>query len=94
MTLQSKNKMSSYCVPSEHQSIVDNKIYFKFPLPNGGTRVIWTTAPKDLKKCPRVELNRLVRMFEKMGALTLPTTLRHMKKADILALITPLLSFA
>jgi hypothetical protein len=85
--------MSLYTVPASDQFTADGKEYFKFPLSNVGWRVFWTTAPKDLKRCPRVELNRLVRMFEEKG-LVLPMTLRRIKKADVLALITPLLAFS
>lgn len=85
--------MSLYTVPASDQFTADGKEYFKFPLPNGGLRVLWTTAPKDLTKIPRMELNRLVRMFEEKG-LVLPMTLRRIKKADVLALVTPLLSFS
>jgi len=91
--------MSLYTVPLTDQFTEDGKEYFRFAditvssLPGYRDRVIWTTVPKDLKRCPRVELNRLVRFFEKKG-LVLPETLRRIKKADVLTLIVPLLAFS
>ena len=85
--------MATYTIPRDQQYTVDGKDYFRFPLPNGGNRILWTDAPKDLKKCPRTELNRLVRLFEQRSLVVLPTTLKKIKKADILALINPLILF-
>jgi hypothetical protein len=87
--------MASHTVSKSEQYIVGTEDYFRFPsppAPNGNHRVLWTSAPKNLRKCPRVELNRLTRLLESKG-LALPMTLRYIKKAELLALIEPLLQF-
>lgn len=85
--------MASHTVPKAEQYTVGVEDYFRFSLPNGsGGRVLWTSAPKNLRRCPRVELNRLTRLLEGKG-LVLPQTLRHIKKADLITLIEPLLQF-
>jgi hypothetical protein len=84
--------MASHTVSKSEQYIIGAEDYFRFATPNGGRRVLWTSAPKNLRKCPRVELNRLTRLLESKG-LVLPMTLRYIKKAELLALIEPLLQF-
>ena len=85
--------MATYTIPRDQQYTVEGKDYFRFPHDTRGTRIFWTDVPKDLKKCPRTQLNRLVRLFEKLGLVVLPTTLRNIKKADVLDLINPLILF-
>ena len=87
--------MASHTVSKSEQYIVGAENYFRFPSPNGGRRVLWTSAPKNLRKCPRVELNRLTRLLEAKGLsiVSSPQTLRYIKKAELLTLIEPLLQF-
>ena len=85
--------MTSHTVSKSEQYIVGTEDYFRFSMPNGsGGRILWTSAPKNLRRCPRVELNRLARLLESKG-LVLPQTLRYIKKTELLALIEPLLQF-
>ena len=84
--------MASHTVSKSEQYILGTEDYFRFPTPNGGRRILWTSAPKNLRRCQRLELNRLTRLLESKG-LVLPQTLRYIKKAELLALIEPLLQF-
>jgi hypothetical protein len=85
--------MASHTILKTEQYTVGTEDYFRFSMPNGaGGRILWTSAPKNLRRCPRVELNRLTRLLESKG-LVLPQTLRYIKKGDLIALIKPLLHF-
>ena len=84
--------MASHTVSKSEQYILGTEDYFRFSMPNGGRRILWTSAPKNLRRCQRLELNRLTRLLESKG-LVLPQTLRYIKKAELLALIEPLLQF-
>jgi hypothetical protein len=90
--------MASHTVSKAEQYEIGDKVYFRFFTPSetgfalGRTRGIWTSAPKNLAKCPRMELNRLARLLEGKG-LRLPQTLRYIKKKDLINLLEPLLAF-
>lgn len=85
--------MASFRISKENQFVLDGKEYFRFPLSNGSSRILWTTAPKNLRACPRMELNRLVRALEESHCVVLTATLRRLKKTEVLALVAPVLQF-
>ena len=87
--------MALFNVPQADQFSIDGKEYFRFALPNGGTRILLTNAPRDLSKCPRTELNRLVRLLQMRDSVQLPEgrTLKSLGKKEVLSLIEGKVTF-
>ena len=94
--------IAAFVVEKEDQFVVDGVDYFRFSMCNGKdqagrddpTQILVTNAPKDLKRCPRMELNRLVRMLEKKNIIRLPKALKYMKKEEILGMLEGRILFA